>query len=382
MDSGRPQDVEDSINKSTFPTVLPEWTNLHSLVVNASIASYHAEPKATGSFELFPKLPPEIRLKIWQHAISVPRIVDFEKIPSIDGRYTKSNGAYYDGRWRYRNTLPPPLLSTNCESRREALKAYKNYENFDDITTSIGGPEWFRYDWDILHLKDMSFSERGKGFADPGFDRIRRWDQQDCRWTTWEPEDGTEKWLGAPDSFEKVQALAINRELFFSTHDDCECIIRHFFPDLRMLIILIDDGIGEIEKIWGIQDGDFGPYEDDWGDFCPRWAFAMASTGPFTDVGVDNILYADYIDRDLERRFKKEEEDYEDESYLSPLIMVMGCSLPPGKKIRECGRWPLGYEPGDEDSLSGFESSAVEETEDGTSEAEADEDDDLSVEDE
>ncbi|KAE9369925.1 hypothetical protein N431DRAFT_443545 [Stipitochalara longipes BDJ] len=142
MDSDTNQDGREPVSKTTSSAILPTWTNLSSLIHNASIGSYRAEPKGTGSFTLFPKLPAEIRLKIWQHAISVPRIVEFEKMSSIDGRYARSNGTYFDGRWRYKNKAPPPLLSTNCESRREALKAYKNYEQFEYITTSIGGPEW------------------------------------------------------------------------------------------------------------------------------------------------------------------------------------------------------------------------------------------------
>ena len=47
-----------------------------TLVDNALLASYRGEQPDTCSFALFPKLPSEIRIKIWRFAISVPRIVE------------------------------------------------------------------------------------------------------------------------------------------------------------------------------------------------------------------------------------------------------------------------------------------------------------------
>jgi hypothetical protein len=49
-----------------------------TLVDNAQIASYHREQLDAPSFTLFPKLSSEICLKIWQCAISVPRIIKVE----------------------------------------------------------------------------------------------------------------------------------------------------------------------------------------------------------------------------------------------------------------------------------------------------------------
>lgn len=46
------------------------------LVNNALLASYRSEQPNTYSFALFPKLPSEIRIKIWHFAISIPRIVE------------------------------------------------------------------------------------------------------------------------------------------------------------------------------------------------------------------------------------------------------------------------------------------------------------------
>jgi hypothetical protein len=120
-----------------------------------------------------------------------------------------------------------------------------------------------------------------------------------------------------------------------------------FLPNLQLLILLVDDEY-DIPDFWGIYNGDFKEYEDDWGDFQPRWAFTEACTGPYK-MNIQNEAYFDYIDEDTERRFKREEEDYE--GYVAPLVMPMGCSLPPGLKIPSCGRLPHGYGSSHYDSV-------------------------------
>lgn len=74
--------------------------------------------------------------------------------------------------------------------------------------------------------------------------------------------DRSDKWIGRPRHFKKVHALAINRELLTQMIDDYECTIRHFFPRLELLVVLIDDGI-VIHEAW---DSDFKAYEGDWGE--------------------------------------------------------------------------------------------------------------------
>ncbi|KAF4628144.1 hypothetical protein G7Y89_g10008 [Cudoniella acicularis] len=89
-----------------------------TLINNTRIASYRGERAIARSFTLFPQLPPEIRIRIWQHAISVPRIVEIE----------------FNTNWRYRSKTPPTLLSCNRESRKEFLKAATVAQNgFDWI---------------------------------------------------------------------------------------------------------------------------------------------------------------------------------------------------------------------------------------------------------
>jgi hypothetical protein len=124
--------------------------------------------------------------------------------------------------------------------------------------------------------------------------------------------------------------LAINREVLTQTEDDYECIIRHFFPRLKLLIVLIDDGI-VIDDAWEIKNNDSGVYEDDRGDSPPHWEFMRESTGPFTIVSNKNTRYKEYIEMQMAKRFEREEKDYKD--YTAPALCVMGCWLPPGVEI-------------------------------------------------
>ncbi|KIM93136.1 hypothetical protein OIDMADRAFT_61922 [Oidiodendron maius Zn] len=288
----------------TKPKGYPE-----TLINNTRIASYRGEQPDARTFMPFPRLPPEIRVRIWQHAISVPRIVEVK----------------FNKDWHYRSTELPALLLCNKESRQECLMAYSIGSN---------GGAWIRFDWDILYLKQLDFSKDGKGFTTGS----------SILWS--DPSDGDEDsdiWIGRPRDFEKVQALAINREVLTQSTNDYECVIRHFFPRLELLIVLVDDGI-TINAAWKIQNDKFEVYEDDWRESFPRWDFTRSSTGPFSTVSPANMRYEKYIEAEMEKRFKKEERNYED--YTVPFFCVRGCWLPPGIKIPECGRWPDGWTGG------------------------------------
>jgi hypothetical protein len=197
------------------------------LLDNAGIASYRAEPKGTGSFTLFPDLPSELRIKIWHHALSIPRIVEMED-KSYHGRSLPDDGvAFLSAHWRFRNQNPPPLLSTCSEARSEALKAYNEERSFDDVPTSIGGAEWFRFDQDILHLKNKDMILTYHFVKEElRWENIRRWDDDLGLYV----QISSDKWDSRPEIFNHVRSLSINRDVFISTEDDCECIIRHFFP--------------------------------------------------------------------------------------------------------------------------------------------------------
>jgi hypothetical protein len=325
-----------------------DYTPVEQYIIrNATIASYCGEPPATGSFTLFPRLPAEIRIRIWHHAISVPRIVEVEEMD--DPRRISGTVGLSNERWKFKNTNPPPLLSTCKESRQEILKEYKNYT---DVTMSIAGPEWIRFDWDILYLKNLDFAKNGYGFTLPGFERsIQRWRPADIFDAIFDTiTEESDKWIGRPDLFQHVTTLAINRETFyFGTYDDCECIIRHFFPNLAVLIILIGNDINT-ELECRIKENDFAPYDVDWDRRFPRYDAVPPGKGPFNYLTEVNRHYGEYIMEDVETRFLREEEYA---GYATPVIEVMGCDLPHWADVDEfC--WPDPFGPkSEEEPLDG-----------------------------
>lgn len=189
-----------------------------------------------------------------------------------------------------------------------------------------------RFDWDVLYLKSLRFSD---DFIQPNFlETIERWGPID---DLYDIADGSNKWNGRPDNFDMVRTLAIHRDTLTQTNDDYECVLRHFFPRLQLLMVLIDDDVA-IKKAWGVKDNDFREYEGDWGDYPPRCYFTQKSTGPFTVVSEKNRCYEEYVITDIKKRFEREEQDYKD--YTAPDIRIMGCWLPPGVNIPLCGRYP------------------------------------------
>jgi hypothetical protein len=103
---------------------------------------------------LFPRLPKELRLQIWNHAICEPRTV------AIQNKWTTSRTA---GLYTARRNPPPATLQANQESRSQALTIYTTafrngveprytYVNFDIDTI-------FVTDWD---LKEIESKDRAK----------------------------------------------------------------------------------------------------------------------------------------------------------------------------------------------------------------------------
>src|ERR1700723_1115304 len=72
-------------------------------------------PPSPDSFPLFPLLPPELRLKIWQTVADEPRNVELCCTP------TASN--IPEGRW-FTHTKPPIAFQICSESREVALMRY------------------------------------------------------------------------------------------------------------------------------------------------------------------------------------------------------------------------------------------------------------------
>jgi hypothetical protein len=70
------------------------------------------------TFHLFPHLPFELRLRIWDYALSAPRTVIVSCQREMLDRERRFAKAFTS------STPPPPLLHTNRESRYEALSRY------------------------------------------------------------------------------------------------------------------------------------------------------------------------------------------------------------------------------------------------------------------
>jgi hypothetical protein len=91
------------------------------------------------TFTLFPKLPPELRIKVWGFALPEPRVVE------IDG--------WRIDKWPYiskRSRKAPSLLQVNAESRSLAMISYKlSFGNVD------GGPTYFDFEKDTLYLRSF-----------------------------------------------------------------------------------------------------------------------------------------------------------------------------------------------------------------------------------
>lgn len=298
---------------------------------NISEASHLKQTPADGSFTNFPFLPIELRLRIWHHALSVRRIVEMEKIPSWKEEPQEGDSSSLPDRWHYTIKNLPPLLSTCSESRQEALKACRNNPRQPDDQDPEKQPEpaWIRFDYDILHLKSRTWTDNWGRWVG------HRWYESDIR----DSKKGGRAGRNSQrrDCFENVQALAINRELCFSTMDREVAIFRQFFPNLKLLIILIErvDATERIE-MWKLREQKLAAGEEcDSDPAYLKWAFMSASTGPFTPV---RSPFQRSLERKLKRGFKEEEKRFKQQHYVAPQVAIMGCSLPPGKEIAACGR--------------------------------------------
>lgn len=94
-------------------------------------------------FNRFPKLPPELRLKIWAHALPDPRIMAIESVPPRTKDYLIS----------CKDRIPSTLL-VNRESREVALKRYSlRFLTFENV---YGPPVYFDFGRDIVCVNKCS----------------------------------------------------------------------------------------------------------------------------------------------------------------------------------------------------------------------------------
>jgi hypothetical protein len=81
--------------------------------------------KILDQFTLFPKLPIELRIKIWKMACLVPRVIDLRwcDVDEYSGRIFSSSETHYPGEIRS-HCSPPSLLYVSSEARCSALQHY------------------------------------------------------------------------------------------------------------------------------------------------------------------------------------------------------------------------------------------------------------------
>lgn len=86
---------------------------------------------------MFPKLPVELRLKIWGHACSQPRFIEIEYGPKVRNGFDLGGvicaGDHYRRRVSPRSRQTPALFRVCKEAREEATKVYE-LRTFDTRT--------------------------------------------------------------------------------------------------------------------------------------------------------------------------------------------------------------------------------------------------------
>jgi hypothetical protein len=138
--------------------------------VEKSNAKSDAEPVVDAAseeprtFSLFPKLPVELRIKIWGYACSVTRNVDIWA-RSLDNQLQLRY--FYERPFYFYSSLPPPsVLHVNSESRSESLKYYDldfgtnlTIRNRNSTPFTISSPSRVYFNWNTDRLCLINPSE-------------------------------------------------------------------------------------------------------------------------------------------------------------------------------------------------------------------------------
>jgi hypothetical protein len=123
------------------------------------------EVTTSSTFTLFPKLPVELRLQIWELALLGSRIIAI-KSKFEDGSPTNPEALGMQPEYRVSSSPQPALLHTTSESRPVPLKHYE--ETLRD--TLMNGPVYFDFKIDTLYLagpgNNSSSSHEGNHFTE------------------------------------------------------------------------------------------------------------------------------------------------------------------------------------------------------------------------
>ncbi|KAI1661269.1 hypothetical protein F4813DRAFT_385803 [Daldinia decipiens] len=107
-----------------------QFLNLIDSTMEGTLSRVSNKLQSSATFSKFNELPPELRIKIWQHAMPDPRTV-VVKSPYTGQKQTPRSleeailDSYSQGETWHSTTQIPALLHVNAEARHEALKHYK-----------------------------------------------------------------------------------------------------------------------------------------------------------------------------------------------------------------------------------------------------------------
>ncbi|PMD24516.1 hypothetical protein NA56DRAFT_656237 [Hyaloscypha hepaticicola] len=141
---------------------------LASKKVTKSKAKSEAEPAVDAASEkprtflLFPKLPVELRAKIWGYACSITRNVDiWARSLDVQLRYSYERPLFF-----YSSLPPPSVLHVNSESRSESLKYFNldfgtnsTIRSRDSAPFTISSPSRVYFNWKTDRLCLVNPSE-------------------------------------------------------------------------------------------------------------------------------------------------------------------------------------------------------------------------------
>ncbi|RAL17553.1 2EXR domain-containing protein [Aspergillus homomorphus CBS 101889] len=122
------------------------------------IYNYIASDTEELTFQPFPLLPTELRLKIWQYSLQRPRLIQIGLMPATDTDAPDEPPAKSYRVVVSSTSSLSKLLRVNCEAREAALRFYRvhipcDFRAHDDHTPpKAGGAFHFNPEYDILQL--------------------------------------------------------------------------------------------------------------------------------------------------------------------------------------------------------------------------------------
>jgi hypothetical protein len=165
---------------------------------------------------------------------------------------------------------------------------------------------WTRFDYDIVHFKDLYFAADYSGYAPRA---------------NWEFSPWRIHYQGRPTGFEDIETVALPWEFWRTERFDA--LILNFFPNLKVLIFLIDDSKPNAPRHEATSLTDITRLYKEPSVRYLLPAFVRDASGPFTEVVLNKDFASEVLD--LAERFLEIE---------GVRIEVRGCVQRKTKKIK------------------------------------------------